>query len=193
MNVPADLRYTAAHEWARAESDGTVTVGITDHAQAQLGDLVYLELPEVGRKVAAEEACAVVESVKAASDVYAPLAGEVVAVNDGARRCTRAGEQGRLRGVVLQAEARRRRRLREAARRQGVRGRDRRPNDALGATAFRAPTISQVRTMPMNDSRQARAPTPRRRSRRSRIATPSSRATSARRPPIRPRCSPCSD
>jgi len=83
MNVPSNLRYTAAHEWARAESDGTVTVGITDHAQAQLGDLVYLELPAVGRKVEAEEACAVVESVKAASDVYAPLAGEVVAVNDG--------------------------------------------------------------------------------------------------------------
>ncbi len=82
MKVPSNLRYTPAHEWARAESDGTVTVGITDHAQAQLGDLVYLELPAVGRKVAAEEACAVVESVKAASDVYAPLAGEVVAIND---------------------------------------------------------------------------------------------------------------
>jgi glycine cleavage system H protein len=82
MNVPADLRYTADHEWARAESDGTVTVGITDHAQAALGDLVYIELPAVGRAVAAEEACAVVESVKAASDVYSPLAGEVVAVNE---------------------------------------------------------------------------------------------------------------
>ena len=82
MNVPPDLRYTAAHEWARAEADGTVTVGITDHAQAALGDLVYIELPTVGRKVAAEEACAIVESVKAASDVYAPLAGEVVAVNE---------------------------------------------------------------------------------------------------------------
>jgi glycine cleavage system H protein len=82
MNVPADLRYTADHEWARAESDGTVTVGITDHAQAALGDLVYIELPAIGRSVAAEEACAVVESVKAASDVYSPLAGEVVAVNE---------------------------------------------------------------------------------------------------------------
>ena len=82
MNVPADLRYTADHEWARAESDGTVTVGITDHAQAALGDLVYIELPAVGRSVAAEEACAVVESVKAASDVYSPLSGEVVAVNE---------------------------------------------------------------------------------------------------------------
>lgn len=81
MNVPANLRYTAAHEWARAETDGTITVGITDHAQAALGDLVYLELPAVGRTLAAEESCAVVESVKAASDVYAPIAGEVVAVN----------------------------------------------------------------------------------------------------------------
>jgi glycine cleavage system H protein len=81
MNIPANLRYAATHEWVRTEADGTLTVGITDHAQQQLGDLVYLELPEVGRKVAAAEACAVVESVKAASDVYAPVAGEVVAVN----------------------------------------------------------------------------------------------------------------
>jgi glycine cleavage system H protein len=81
MNVPSNLRYTEAHEWVRAESDGTLTVGITDHAQAALGDLVYLELPAVGRVVAAGEACAVVESVKAASDVYAPIAGEVLAVN----------------------------------------------------------------------------------------------------------------
>ena len=81
MNIPANLRYTASHEWVRTEADGTVSVGITDHAQGALGDLVYLELPEVGRKVAAAEACAVVESVKAASDVYAPVAGEVVAVN----------------------------------------------------------------------------------------------------------------
>jgi glycine cleavage system H protein len=81
MNVPTNLRYTDAHEWVRAEADGTLTVGITDHAQAALGDLVYLELPAVGRIVAAGEACAVVESVKAASDVYAPIAGEVLAVN----------------------------------------------------------------------------------------------------------------
>ena len=81
MNIPANLRYTASHEWVRTEADGTVSVGITDHAQGALGDLVYLELPEVGRKVAAAEACAVVESVKAASDVYAPVAGDVVAVN----------------------------------------------------------------------------------------------------------------
>ena len=81
MNVPSNLRYTEAHEWVRAEDDGTVTVGITDHAQAALGDLVYLELPAVGRVVAAGEACAVVESVKAASDVYAPIGGEILAVN----------------------------------------------------------------------------------------------------------------
>ena len=74
----------------RAEADGTVTIGITDHAQAALGDLVFIELPAVGRKLAAGEACAVVESVKAASDVYAPIAGEVVAVNDARRR--RAGD-----------------------------------------------------------------------------------------------------
>ena len=82
MNLPDNLRYTDSHEWVRREGDGTVTVGITDHAQAQLGDLVYVELPAVGRKLAAREAAAVVESVKAASDVYAPVAGEVVAVND---------------------------------------------------------------------------------------------------------------
>ena len=81
MNIPANLKYTASHEWVRSEADGTVTIGITDHAQAALGDLVYLELPEVGRKVAAAEACAVVESVKAASDIYAPVAGEITEVN----------------------------------------------------------------------------------------------------------------
>ena len=82
MNLPAELKYAESHEWMRAETDGTVTVGITDHAQAALGDLVFIELPEVGRVLKADEACAVVESVKAASDVYAPIAGEVVAVND---------------------------------------------------------------------------------------------------------------
>jgi glycine cleavage system H protein len=81
MNVPQDLKYTASHEWVRSEADGTLTIGITDHAQAALGDLVYVELPAVGRVVAAEEACAVVESVKAASDIYAPVAGEIVAGN----------------------------------------------------------------------------------------------------------------
>ena len=82
MNVPSDLKYVDSHEWIRAESDGTVTIGITDHAQAALGDLVYVELPKAGRKLTAGEACAIVESVKAASDVYAPLSGEVIAAND---------------------------------------------------------------------------------------------------------------
>ena len=81
MNVPDDLRYTESHEWIRRESDGTLTIGITDHAQAALGDLVYVELPAVGRTLKARDAAAVVESVKAASDVYAPVAGEVVAAN----------------------------------------------------------------------------------------------------------------
>ena len=81
MRHPDNLKYTASHEWIRAEPDGTLTVGITDHAQDALGDLVFIELPELGRKLAAEEACAVVESVKAAADVYAPVEGEVVAVN----------------------------------------------------------------------------------------------------------------
>ncbi|WP_420428516.1 glycine cleavage system protein GcvH [Algiphilus sp.] len=81
-NVPADLRYTKSHEWVRVESDGTMTVGITDHAQAELGDLVFVEVPEVDRALKASEACAVVESVKAASDVYAPVSGTVVAAND---------------------------------------------------------------------------------------------------------------
>src|SRR3954470_3361517 len=82
MNTPEELRYTESHEWVRRESDGTLTIGITDHAQAALGDLVYVELPKAGRTVAAGEACAIVESVKAASDVYAPLAGTIVAGND---------------------------------------------------------------------------------------------------------------
>ena len=81
MNVPKELKYADSHEWMRAEDDGTVTIGITDHAQEALGDLVFIELPAIGRKLAAGEACAVVESVKAASDVYAPVAGEVVAAN----------------------------------------------------------------------------------------------------------------
>jgi glycine cleavage system H protein len=80
-NVPADLKYTKSHEWLRTLADGTVETGITDHAQHALGDLVFVEVPDVGRKVGAGEACAVVESVKAASDVYAPIAGEVSAAN----------------------------------------------------------------------------------------------------------------
>ena len=81
MKLPKELRYTASHEWVRRESDGSVSVGITDHAQEQLGDIVFVEAPQAGRKVAAGESVGVVESVKAASDIYAPVAGEVVAVN----------------------------------------------------------------------------------------------------------------
>jgi glycine cleavage system H protein len=80
-NVPAGLKYVKSHEWVRAESDGTVTIGITDFAQGSLGDLVFVETPAVGRQLAKDESCAVVESVKAASDVYAPIAGEVIAAN----------------------------------------------------------------------------------------------------------------
>ena len=79
---PSDLQYTESHEWLRLESDGSYTIGITQHAQDELGELVYVELPDVGRKLAKEEACCVVESTKAASDVYAPIGGEVVAVNE---------------------------------------------------------------------------------------------------------------
>lgn len=84
MNIPAELKYTKSHEWIRREDDGTVTVGITDHAQEALGDIVFLDLPDTGRVVAAGEECAVVESVKAASDIYAPVAGEIVATNEAA-------------------------------------------------------------------------------------------------------------
>jgi glycine cleavage system H protein len=81
MKLPQELRYTATHEWVRRESDGSVSVGITDHAQEQLGDIVFVESPQAGRKVAAGEAVGVVESVKAASDIYAPVAGEIIAGN----------------------------------------------------------------------------------------------------------------
>tara|TARA_R110001592_G_scaffold42588_6_gene138192 strand:- start:39845 stop:40225 length:381 start_codon:yes stop_codon:yes gene_type:complete len=80
--TPAELRYAASHEWIRQEADGTITVGITDHAQDLLGDVVFVELPEVGRQVNAGQECAVVESVKAASDIYAPVSGEVIAINE---------------------------------------------------------------------------------------------------------------
>jgi glycine cleavage system H protein len=79
--IPADLRYTKSHEWVRTLPDGSVEIGITDHAQHSLGDLVFVEVPEAGRKLAAGDACAVVESVKAASDVYSPVTGEVIAGN----------------------------------------------------------------------------------------------------------------
>lgn len=81
-NIPADLKYVASHEWLKLEDDGIITVGITDHAQDLLGDVVFVELPEVGREISADEEIAVVESVKAASDVYAPIAGEIVEIND---------------------------------------------------------------------------------------------------------------
>lgn len=77
-----ELKYLSTHEWARLEEDGTVTIGITDHAQEALGDVVFVDLPEVGTNVSIEEESAVVESVKAASDIYAPLSGEVVAINN---------------------------------------------------------------------------------------------------------------
>jgi glycine cleavage system H protein len=81
-HIPTDLRYAETHEWVRLQEDGIVTVGITDHAQHLLGDLVFVELPEVGRTVSAAESCAVVESVKAASDVYSPVDGVIVEVNE---------------------------------------------------------------------------------------------------------------
>ncbi len=81
MNVPSDRRYRDTHEWAKLE-DGLVVVGITDYAQSELGDVVYVEQPELGREVEAGEAVAVIESVKTASDIYAPVSGEIVAVND---------------------------------------------------------------------------------------------------------------
>lgn len=82
MQLPAELRYTASHEWVRSESDGSVLVGITDFAQEALGDLVYIELPPVGKTFEAGQVIAVVESVKAASDIYAPVAGTVIGVNE---------------------------------------------------------------------------------------------------------------
>jgi glycine cleavage system H protein len=81
-NIPAELRFAESHEWARLEADGTVTVGISDHAQEALGDVVFVELTEVGNKFAAEDQAGVVESVKAASDIYSPIAGEVIAINE---------------------------------------------------------------------------------------------------------------
>jgi glycine cleavage system H protein len=82
MNIPVDLKYTPSHEWVRVEADGTLTVGITHHAQDLLGDMVFIETPAAGRTLSKGEECAVVESVKAASDVYAPVAGEVVEANN---------------------------------------------------------------------------------------------------------------
>ena len=80
-NIPADLKYAESHEWIKDNGDGTATVGVTDHAQEELGDLVFVLVPEPGRQVSAKDACAVVESVKAASDIYSPVGGEIIAVN----------------------------------------------------------------------------------------------------------------
>lgn len=80
-HIPADLKYTKSHEWISDNGEGVVTVGVTDHAQESLGDLVFVELPEEGANLAAEDGCVVVESVKAASDLYAPVSGEIIAVN----------------------------------------------------------------------------------------------------------------
>ena len=80
-DIPGDLKFLASHEWVRVESDGTITVGISDHAQDLLGDIVFVELPEVGQSIDAESDTAIVESVKAASDIYSPLSGEVIEVN----------------------------------------------------------------------------------------------------------------
>ncbi|MCG7567051.1 glycine cleavage system protein GcvH [Pseudoalteromonas sp. CnMc7-15] len=81
-NIPSELKYAPSHEWVRPEGDGTFTVGVTEHAQELLGDMVFVELPEVGDEVDAGEDCAVAESVKAASDIYAPIGGEIVAINE---------------------------------------------------------------------------------------------------------------
>ena len=80
--IPGDLKYSKSHEWVRVEGDGEVTIGITDHAQEQLGDLVFVELPEAGSEVESGGECAVIESVKAASDVYSPVSGEITAINE---------------------------------------------------------------------------------------------------------------
>ena len=81
-NIPQELKYTQAHEWVRIEDDGSLTVGITEHAQGLLGDMVFVELPDIGDEFEAEQECAVVESVKAASDIYCPVEGEIIAVNE---------------------------------------------------------------------------------------------------------------
>lgn len=81
MSIPANLKYSKSHEWVKPEADGTVTIGITHHAQELLGDMVFVELPEVGKTFKQKEECAVAESVKAAADVYSPISGEVIAVN----------------------------------------------------------------------------------------------------------------
>lgn len=82
MNIPTNAKYTKTHEWVRSENDGTATIGITEHAQEALGDMVFVELPEIGKQITAGKECGVIESVKSASDLYAPISGEVTANND---------------------------------------------------------------------------------------------------------------
>ena len=108
MNFPKELRYAKSHEWVRLEADGTATVGITEHAQELLGDMVFVENPQAGRKLKQDEECAVVESVKAASDVYAPISGEVIAVNADVESAPVAqSHHGLFRNFVGNADARR--------------------------------------------------------------------------------------
>ena len=119
--IPADLKYLDSHEWARVESDGTVTIGISDHAQGALGDLVFVEVPEVGKALTKGGAAAVVESVKAASDVYSPVSGEVIAANDALGSLARAGQHRSVwRRLAVQDQAEQHRRAAAAARRQGL-------------------------------------------------------------------------
>lgn len=106
-NVPADLKYTDEHEWLRVEADGTLTVGITDHAQSTLGDIVFLELPEPGKQITAGDAVGVVESVKAASDIYAPVSGEIVDVNQSVVDTPDAVNSDAYEELALQDQARR--------------------------------------------------------------------------------------
>jgi glycine cleavage system H protein len=107
MNIPADLKYTESHEWVRQEADGTLTVGITEYAQDALGDIVFVELPQVGKAFTAGDDAAVVESVKAASDIYAPVSGTVTAVNQADRRRPGLDQRRRLRRLAVQAAAER--------------------------------------------------------------------------------------
>ena len=104
-DIPADLRFAESHEWARLEADGTVTVGISDHAQEALGDVVFVELTEVGTTFAAGDQSGVVESVKAASDIYSPVAGEVIAINEAAERKPGVAQLRPVRRVDLQTQA----------------------------------------------------------------------------------------
>ncbi|EJT83884.1 glycine cleavage system protein H [Pseudomonas putida S11] len=125
-NIPAELRFAESHEWARLEADGTVTVGISDHAQQALGDVVFVELAEVGKVFAAGDAAGVVESVKAASDIYAPVGGEVIAVNEELADSPELLNEEPYDSWIFKAEAKQPGRTGQAAGRCGLQGRDRR-------------------------------------------------------------------